>query len=129
MRSRRKLLLFIIVAAVMVPLVAIGIYWTIPPKPAITLENFRRLHGGMTQEQVEAILGSKGKTTETRYADKGTFSTVRWQGNEGAIWITFVIYPSGYPAEGEFTKEDAISERLAAKPEGVVAMLRRWLGW
>jgi hypothetical protein len=50
-------LLLSIVAAVLVPLVGLGIYWLIPPTPGVTLENFRRLRKGMTLDQAQAVLG------------------------------------------------------------------------
>jgi hypothetical protein len=51
---------------IVVSLVLMGggtIYCLMPPKPGVTLGNFRRVHTGLTEKEVEAILGSPVEKT------------------------------------------------------------------
>lgn len=71
---RRRLLLF---AVVLASLIGVGIYLLLPPKPGVTLENFRRLHVGMTRSEVESILGTPDEQESTKLVPK----YIHWSSN------------------------------------------------
>src|ERR1700722_13886413 len=70
-------------ALLVLPLIGVGVYLLIPPNPGVTLENFRRLHEGMSREEVESILGSKG----TLKGIDASVATYSWNGIGGSAWI------------------------------------------
>ena len=67
------------------------IFWNflVPFKPGVTAKNFCRLHEGMTQAEVEVILGQRGTDTglmSPMDAQKG------WAGEEGRIYLNIIHY-------------------------------------
>ena len=135
--TRRRLL--ILSALLLLPLVGFGIYFLTPPKPGVTRENFRRLHKGMTQEEVESILGGKGRIDglmiRPYLGERGTH-VEDWR-NQIYISITF----DGSEAIGglctglEFDQEtgECIGERelerehLGETSFGSLPFFRRWV--
>src|ERR1700722_11712669 len=77
----------IVLAVLIVAVAGVGVYSLIPPEPGVTVENFGRLHKGMTRGQVEAILGP-GEEVERIFAggpNRGYALIYHcvWVGNEG----------------------------------------------
>src|SRR5258708_6656666 len=73
-----------------------------PIKPDITAANFRLLHEGMTDEEIEAILGQK-QTSQSLTG--GTTLAKRWEGEEGVIAMDFDCVGGG-PYRGQFVGKD-----------------------
>jgi hypothetical protein len=122
--TRRKWLIFPILAIVV--LAGVSIYWLIPPRPGVTRANFHRLHKGMTLAQVEAILGSTGRKDGFAIEFWPEVGDIwEWDGEEGSLLLT--IYPEVVTG-GSFRTKNGASEKLGDKPEGVLELLRRWLG-
>ena len=89
-------------------------------KPAVTAENFQRLHEGMTEEEVEAILGENPALSAP--------AVKVWKGAEGCSEISF--YPSGsgdsLARRGLFCGDDGLRLELRPKPESWKEKLSRW---
>ena len=116
MRKRKRLLF--LTAAIVVPLVGLGIWLSRPPKSGVTLDNFYRLSPGMKLEEVEAILGPH---REQLHAD-----VYVWLADDGPGMIC--IY--GNPASMGYFRADRSQypfESLRDTPEGVVDKIQRWL--
>ncbi len=108
----------ILSAMALMSLVGVGIYWATPTKPGVTRANFLRLHEGMSEAQVEAILGRKAD--EVMGVTNGRVAF--WSGPEGHIDISF----SYGACEGNF-REGSFRERLAPRPHGFLVAARSWL--
>jgi hypothetical protein len=118
MPKRRRLLLSVI-AAVTLSLIGAAVYWSIPPKPGLTLDNFRFLHRGMTQEQVVAVLASEGEA--------GGISTLYWHRGDITVVIRFDALPNGTARDGKYLDFDAPGDgsALGEGVDGLVIGLTR----
>jgi hypothetical protein len=131
MLARRRILFTTVVAAVVLLLVGIGVYFSVPPKPGITRENFLRIHKGMPEEQVRSIFGSMGEPRDflARHTDHEMHLTV-WNGGDGVVWI---VFDEGKADAGVFDPEHGLSVPLGGEPEGLAQRVRRWVndwtGW
>jgi hypothetical protein len=76
------------------------------PRRTVNLESFRRLHEGMTEQEVEAVLGgpahhcapvrlqtSTGSALELENANRA-----EWYGRKATITVTFLHGKSGFPS-------------------------------
>jgi hypothetical protein len=94
--------------------------------PGVTLASFRRLHVGMTEPQVEAILGGKGLALPWPSRRDGTVKA--W----GRPFEGFAIYLE-FGNRGRVTSGDAgmPGEPAVSLGEGdsILDHLRRWLPW
>jgi hypothetical protein len=134
--TRRRLLT--LSALLLVSLIGIGVYWAMQPKPGVTLENFRQLNRGMSEEQVETILGSKGVFE----AEVAGASLKSWRGPQGQVVLAFGGFYGrdhqpfiGLRRGAWYYGLDAqASEQLGEpKPLGIAEKTRRWVedwtGW
>jgi hypothetical protein len=108
----------ILSAVVLLSLVGVGMYLATPPKPGVTRANFLRLHQGMSEEQVEEILGRKAD--DVMVVTGGCDAS--WSGPEGDIEIGF----SYGACDGNF-RDGSCRERLAPRPHGFLVTARSWL--
>jgi hypothetical protein len=131
LRNRR---LWEIIASVSLVVGGFGVYLLIPPKSGVTKENFRRLYKGMMKEEILAILGSEGTEGEpilgwsddTDNLLRFGSSLCYWKGREGHAWIVFF----GNNADGGgFYSNSGEADNHADKPESILVILRRWIGW
>jgi hypothetical protein len=111
------------IAAVTLSLIGAAVYWSIPPKPGLTLENFRFLHRGMTQEQVVVVLGSEGEVSAS--------STLYWHSGDVTVVILFDV-PNGTVRDGRYLNFDEPGDGYQLS-EGMLESARRWVrewaGW
>jgi hypothetical protein len=93
-----------------------------PPAPGVTLENFRRLHVGMTEAQVEAILGT---------------SHDKWRGDGGWVWVyegadrrvgVEIGFSGGEAIGGVYGTDVRHFEPLREK-RTFLGWVRSWLPW
>src|SRR5262249_50264303 len=116
------------------------------PSPGVTRENFLRMHQGMTEEEIEAILGCPSVTEEELSISLVPRCRRIWKGNEGVITIWFTAAPGrevafvgrfslDYPEEVHQLLEEREHRfylegdlRLPEKPEPPLARFRRRLG-
>jgi hypothetical protein len=104
-------------------------------KPGVTLANFRRLREGMSEQEVEAILG-RPRDGYDRMTDNH-FSS--WTGKDGSIFLHFSDlghYINGGQEiqwvgllSGSFQDNSGRSEKLCEPQESVIARIRRLLSW
>ena len=93
-----------------------------PSKPGVTVENFKRLHKGMTEEEVEAIFG--------RPADHKSYMTLQnlrdWDGPGFRVHLVFSLGE----AHGFLVFLDNRTElEIQEKPyEFPLKQMGRWLG-
>ena len=126
MRKRWRLLLSII--AVIVPLVVLGVYLAVPPKPGVTLENFHRLSLDMTRQEAESILGKPSRLPQGQTAE--VTGNVQWVADTGTVNICF---EDDLAVFGAFANEAGVIESLQQQREGVFDRVRQWVkdwtGW
>jgi hypothetical protein len=84
-------------------------------RPGVTPENFKRLYGGMTEKEAEAILG---RPPDTRWRDSGRHWD-SWSGEE--IEITLAVTEYAGPGEswvsfGEMTRSDGSVQTYRGEP-------------
>jgi hypothetical protein len=73
------------IAVMLLLFVAFGLFWLRPPVDPINAENFARIESGMTEREVEQILGGPG--TEASNTRKSNVLK-RWDGRrQRAIWV------------------------------------------
>jgi hypothetical protein len=116
----RKRLLAVGVLLLCLGVLSLVVVWQRPrPVPGVTLENFRRLHKGMTSKQVEAILGEPGEA----------FLLGRRYGNKDfAIYIQFdPVADEGWWVDNE--TDLVIDDKLRGKPPTFLEWVRSWLAW
>lgn len=112
------LLLFFVVSAVAIHDIEFASFW-----PGVTIGGYRKLKVGMTETEVEAILGSKGE----RVVDDGGFEDGpgidlrRWHGARVNISVLF--------------DENKLVRQVGASPKGggplgeaFLQKVRRWIG-
>ncbi len=129
MTRRRR---FIILGVLLVAVVGVGVYLLMPPKPGVTRENFRRLHKGMTSEQVQEIIGVRFSLC----ASSSASLYMIWEGGEGKIQVEFIrtgVYlnrPEGATSGGFYPKE---GNREQLTDESVLSSVWLWIaetvGW
>jgi SmpA / OmlA family len=99
----------------------------LPPKPGVTLDNFRRLHRGMTKEEVDAILGGP---VEVSGFNNNKARTRYWHGDHCRVSITSSSFVTLDAADGEIRTDDGrLLLRLAPEPPSLWERLRRLLPW
>jgi hypothetical protein len=87
-------------------------------KPGATVENFRRLHRGMTQAEVEEILGQGGEVPVPQ-----SFPTrIAWEGEDGVIYIDFIS--SAWT--GRYQGNNGEEINLRPNAETLKEKLNRW---
>ncbi len=93
-------------------------------KPGVTVENFRLLHKGMTEEEVESIMGGPG----TDMMHVTLRHVTHWDGEDCTvgIWFSEIIFDSGPVGaeEGTLTTKDGLSEELRENPRR-----GKWFPW
>jgi hypothetical protein len=62
----------------------------VPAKPGVTLDNFRRLHTGMTQPEVQRVLGGPGKYEVILRSGFGACASEEW--SDGKTIGVLLIY-------------------------------------
>jgi hypothetical protein len=95
-----------------------------PLEPGVTIENFRRLHKGMTKEEVETVLGSDPKYRLGRWAE-------HWRTDD--LSITILMDDDRFVTSGccHLLKDGGGTYREI--DEGTFEKVRRWVkdrtGW
>ena len=78
---------FLVFALIVLFLVGLLVVWQRKgPSPGVTLANFHRLHKGMTEKEVEAIMGGPGGEAGGRFS---SFHWTHWKGSNCRINIMF----------------------------------------
>jgi hypothetical protein len=116
-KTRRSILLAA-AASLLVASPIAAVWWALTPEPGVTLENFRRLHDGMTLEEIETIMGKPSDRCEIPMNGS---STHIWVGDEGTVSIT-----QGF-VTGTFQKQGETVRQLASAPRSF--RIRHWLGF
>jgi hypothetical protein len=94
-----------------------------PIRPGVTLENFRHLHRGMTEAEIETIFGRPGdKRTEL-----GDCHFTYWKTEDCDVWICFWNQMGGRARGGTITNNDGSDEDMC-EAESPLDKLREWLG-
>src|SRR5262245_18822576 len=87
---RRRLLLG---AVVLAPFGLAGLLFALHlafPEPGVTWDNFQRIQDGMSEQEVEAILGGPGKTQSGSSEDCPPQGTVKtWHGTIMEVFVVF----------------------------------------
>jgi hypothetical protein len=95
------------------------------------MDNYRRLRSGMTEAQVEQILGRPGDPGD----EHPNYLVRQWGGDKDEVGIVlFFEQKDGLLAEGVVWPSGAASSGIKyseylPEPEGPLDRLRRWLGW
>jgi hypothetical protein len=89
-------------------------------EPGVTAENFLRLHPGMTENEVDSILG---QATGRLSYNGGADVSKSWEVEESAVIITF---GDGATDSGTFFGKDGLRLELRPKPETWREKLKRW---
>lgn len=124
--TRRRLLLFAAAACLLFVVPAVA-YWTLVPTPGVTLENFKRLHSGMSIEEVKTIMG-RAPDRSFQWIGSGHL----WHGEEGTVSISTdfdarmvgVFYPGRKGPTSQFLEGDEIF-MASPPPESIFAKIRR----
>ncbi len=98
--------------AVAVMLSALALLWS--PHPGVTKANFDRIEEGMTNAEVEQLLGGTGLPFHG-FAHHEPPRTFVWEGDDGSV--VFV----------EFTDNSVMSKKWEPSTESITDRLRRWL--
>jgi hypothetical protein len=92
MRGRR-LVLGAGALALLLGAAGVVLAWFATPTPGVTLENYQRLRHGMTEREVQDVLGGPGEPISFFKGVKG------WEGQEVDV---FVVFAGGAPSlEGQ----------------------------
>jgi hypothetical protein len=89
-------------------------------KPGVTVENFQRLHGGMTGRQVVRILG---RPPDVASPIPGGYEA-RWETDDGTLWIFF----SPTAVSGALSMEGVPILQLRRKPPSLHQRVKQLLG-
>jgi hypothetical protein len=127
----RKQVLAVSVLLLCLAVLALVVVWQRPrPAPGVTLENFRRLHKGMTEVQVEAILGAP------RYVDDEAVPDTRisiFEDSDYSANVHFLNDGGGYLPEGAcygvVWKHGDVVGMLRPKPATFLEWMHSWLPW
>jgi hypothetical protein len=121
--SKRTCLSLIVLLLLLIAGVGVGGYLLTPPtpKPGVTLENFKRLHAGMTEEEVEKIFGSKGTDRGANCNFK--YRLLFWDDGEATVWISFV----NETCSGCYYVNHEPITSVGPKPVGILEMFSSWI--
>lgn len=134
--SRIRSVRLLLALGVLVTL-GVGSFYLLRPTPGATRENFRRLHKGMSPEEVEAILGSRGEVFEFMSFVGGAEEMGMWGEDWRGIPNIYICvqFKDGEAVSGcsrliDLDRQEEIEEtreRLRDAPPGVLALIRNWL--
>lgn len=132
MRKPRRLILAVLGAAFLTTLV---VFWITAPRHPIGRDGCEAIQLGMTEREVEAILGgpagdyTSGRPLVVVPAKPGPFLTAAegrlisyvrfWKGDAGEVSV-------GFDRDGQVSCKRF--DELTSAPESLLAKLRRWLG-
>jgi hypothetical protein len=108
--------------------VAVVAMW--PPAPGISVANFRRLHAGMTENEVQEILGARG---DVDFRCTGNYWR-HWSSTDGAISIRFNAILHGHRKqpdvmEGTMYMPDGRKLALRSDPSETRRWACEWIRW
>ena len=111
---RKRLL---VAAGTMAGLAGVGlvVLAMLPPAPGVTKLNFDRIEIGMTEADIEALLGRRAEKSELGLAKHGLLEFAWWHGDDKAM-VTITLH-NGFVDE----------KRWAAPTETISEKIRRWL--
>lgn len=124
MSRRRLLLLAAAVCLLAIPFVA---RLATTPAPGVTLENFKRLHRGMTLEEVEAIMGRSPDDSDDLRRRGGNGIVRWWYSEEAKVHILTSHHDSTYYAAAGGFERAGIRVDSLAEPSSAIGKIRRWL--
>ena len=116
----RRRLLLIVAAVCLLLAVPFVVRWAMTPVPGVTNENFKRLHTGMTLEEMEAILGERAELQHVAGMPVHT-----WTGKDSGVSV--IENAPGYMVGWHFRNGYPIAQ-LASPPDPLLTKIRRWLG-
>jgi hypothetical protein len=134
MRKRTRVLVLILLTAAVGLLACAGWWWLTTPRHRIGLNSCSQIRQGMTQEEVEAILGVPPGNYATREelrlmgglqmgrpanGEHGHYA--EWASDELVIWVYF-----GPDGAAQLV---GITDIGGRPPESLLERMRRWLGW
>jgi hypothetical protein len=127
MRRRRLLLGVLAVWAVLLAGMGAGLALLLPEDP-ITPEAAARIREGMTEEEVEQLLGGRKATLSLDGREVGSLGNSRgkaslWVGEKGFIAVGFA------DDERSGCRVDRSAEFIPEKPPPFLSRLRRLLSW
>lgn len=144
-QTKKRLLL--VLELVAIPLVG-GIYlWFVfactPLEPQVTMENIYRLHKGMTQEEVEAILGEPsqpyaerslpyGLSSESYYKMTGKIEVcAQWKQKGSIVNILFVGDKKSAPVVDGYNlgADDGVYIILGERPKTYIEQILEFVGF
>ena len=116
------------------------VIYTLQPTPGVTFRNFNRLRLGMTEEEVEAILGQKGeeKSIEMPYAPTIWWHGTVWENGDRILKITFDKINVTNPVVDTCTWNTPTAIYVLSESgivhinwgdKGILATIRGWLGF
>jgi hypothetical protein len=143
----RKRLLFLVTVLAVVLLGGYLLLWLTAPRHRITLESFEQIKAGMTETEVEIVLGQVGDESPVGSVHPGIKRFLEQIRRSGVPDIRRVSYGPGYGSEdiarwktwlGEnccilagFNEQGKLIDKhitLRAGEESLLAKLRRWVG-
>ena len=124
MRKAKRVLMWLGLIGILAILGLVAAQWLSPWKPGISVNNFRRLTLGMTEAEVESILGRPGEF-ELRsphwkqWNENGTFISVGFGNHDGSL--NCATANVSVPGSGR--------SLLVIPEESIIDRSRRWLGF
>ena len=126
MRKPRRVLLLVAILGALAGVGLAILLWSLAPiqKPGITVDNFRRLALGMTEAEVESILGRPGVFEAAsphwkRWIENGILIEVGFGNQDGTLNCASANVP--VPGVGRYLL-------TVEREETMFALLCRWLG-
>jgi hypothetical protein len=124
MSRRKRVLLWVGLLVALLGAGLVGVRWWTRPTHHITMDNLEKIQGGLTEQQVETILGapagdySNGRTRTWGGVNYPGGVNKKWIADDCAIEVAFA--PNGRVGGVSITD---------ARPESWIDKLRRWFGF
>ena len=132
MTRRKRLLLW---AGLMVVLAGVGLYGarqSVTSAPGVNPENFSRLHFGMTEADVERILGERGELSAlfppSQLSPPFTAYGKTWIGENNTIKVVFDMKDGCVLDLYANLSVPGVGREFLAVHESIFDRIRRWLG-
>jgi hypothetical protein len=95
-------------------------------RPGVTVDNFRRLHPGMPEQEVAGILGRPGEQCEPGEPSWNGIYCRRWSSTSCVVEVWFI---GGVAQSGEAKTEDGLVQFLPDSPPPLWDRFRRLMPW
>jgi hypothetical protein len=110
-----------IVLCLVAGLAVAGIVWFVfVPRPGITIANFERVQRGMTEDEVDAILGLPGKQSNDEYNQSPgkTDRLIVWDSKDVTVFVFF----------DKYEERVVDTQSYSNHHDTAIARVRAWLG-